>query len=1100
MSSKTDSTIIVDSTVIGYADSIKMPAWIYNLHDRKVVYYNKASRYLSRYTESLEEYKNSFENLVKDKIDKDLGNQCFLVSEVFLNSAFIARKFQIIVNRLSPTQLIITFLEFEPSTDVDTIETTVLFCNPDGEIIWRSIKSYDKRFDQITKVKDLLGKKDGAILNNLIKKVVDTNTSEVLPNVEVSVNNISGEMHIECIPVVQDSPMVGIVLSDAQFQSELIIEKSRAELAEEINEILKLEIAEHKKTQQKLEETEYLASTILNSSLNIVVTFSKDQKITEFNLKAEEITGYTRDEILGKEIDLILENVGEVENVIETVNCKGFYEGELLCVKKDGTKFGVFAGVTLLKNNHGDSQGYVCSLRDISEIKKWREKLAVTEERYTDLFENATDLIQGVRKDGSFVYTNKSWYKHLGYTARERDELTIFDLIIPAERKEFKKHFSAILKGETAPTRKWTLRGKKEKLLIVESIDNLKLKNGKPHTVRSVMRDITAASEAENLAREQSAKIEAIIESGNIMFWTVNRAIKLTSFNNEYAKTIQKLYGKFPVLDKGKGEIKDKFAPKEYHDFWDRKYNEVFTTGQPLFFQTKTKDKKGVTYYREIYLRPIRSNGKNGEVTEVAGAGLDITEKKLTERKIIEQTAKIQTIFDSTNHMIWSLDTKGKLTSFNNMFKVKLKERYGLEVNIGDDGLKIARKIKIGLNGGWNEVLSRLRTGERIQIEIETKDKEKKQHIDDISISPIYNNDGEIIELAGLAQTVTFKKTAERKLKDQAAKINAIFNSTAMLMWTLDKNMRIVAYNKVFADKHFKMLGSEVGIGSNFLKTIQSKVAPEPFGMLQKFYNEAFKGIDQQFEGVIYSVDGEKKWMETFLNPIYTDNNEIKEISCLSHEITDKKIIQEQMKESIQEKEILLQEVHHRVKNNLQVISSILNLQSSYVKDENSLNILRESQNRIKSMSFIHESLYQTKDFANIEFSDYILSLSKNLIHSYSVGDGKVKLVTDFEKTNLSLDQAIPCGLIANELISNALKYAFVGKDEGEIALSIKDRDGKITICIADNGIGLPKDLDHENSDSLGLQLVYTLIDQLDATIQVDTTIGTKYLITFDKQ
>src|SRR5690606_32663867 len=202
LSSKTDSTIIVDSTVIGYADSIKMPAWIYNLHDRKVVYYNKASRYLSRYTESLEEYKNSFENLVKEKIDKDLGNQCFLVSEVFLNSAFIARKFQIIVNRLSPTQLIITFLEFEPSTDVDTIETTVLFCNPDGEIIWRSKKSYDKRFDQITKVKDLLGKKDGAILKNLIKKVVDTNTSEVLPNVEVSVNNISGEMHIECIPVV----------------------------------------------------------------------------------------------------------------------------------------------------------------------------------------------------------------------------------------------------------------------------------------------------------------------------------------------------------------------------------------------------------------------------------------------------------------------------------------------------------------------------------------------------------------------------------------------------------------------------------------------------------------------------------------------------------------------------------------------------------------------------------------------------------------------------------------------------------------------------------------------------------------------------------
>ena len=1100
MNKKPDFAIEVDGTIIGYADSIKMPAWIYNLQEKEVVYHNKASKYLSRYTESLEEYKNSFENLVKQKIDESLGNQCFLVSEVFLNSAFIARKFQIIVNRLSPTQVIITFLEFEPSSSIESIETTVLFCNPKGDILWRSKKSYDKRFDDIASVGDLLGKKDGKKLADSIKKVIENNKSEILPNIEVSSKNLSGEMHIECISFSNKTSLVGLVFSDAQFQSELILEKSRAELAEEINEILKLEISEHKKTQQKLEETEYLSSTILNSSLNIILTFSKDQKISEFNKKAQEITGYSRDEILGKEIDLLLENVGEVENVISTVNDKGYYEGELLCIKKDGSKFGVFAAVSLLKNNGGESQGYVCSLRDISEVKKWREIAAITEERYTDLFENATDLIQGVRKDGTFVYTNKSWYKHLDYNEIDREELKIFDLIIPSERKEFRKHFSNILNGETTQTRKWTLKGKEGKLLIVESIDNLKLKNGKPHTVRSVMRDITAASQSENLAREQSAKIEAIIESGNIMFWTVNKDIKLTSFNNEYAKTIFNLYGKFPILDKGKGAIKDKFAPKDYHSFWDRKYNEVFTTDKPVFFQTTTKDKKGTTYYREIYLRPIRSNGKNGGVTEVAGTGFDITDKKLTERKINEQTSKIQTIFDSTNHMIWSLDTKGKLTSFNSIFRVKLKERYGIDVIIGDDGLKIARKIKISIKGGWSELLTRLQTGERIQIEIETKDREKKQHIDDISISPIYNDDGEIVELAGLAQTVTFKKAAEKKLRDQAAKINAIFNSTAMLMWTLDKNMRIVAYNKVFADKHFKMLGSEVSIGSNFLKTIQSKVAPEPFKMLEKYYSTAFNGVDQQFEGVIYSADGKKKWMETFLNPIYSENNEIKEISCLSHEITDKKIIQEQMRESIHEKEILLQEVHHRVKNNLQVISSILNLQSSYVKDENSLNILRESQNRIKSMSFIHESLYQTKDFANIEFSDYILSLSKNLIHSYSLAVGKVKLVTDFQRTFLSLDQAIPCGLIANELISNALKYAFIDDAEGEISLSIKEKDGKIIICIADNGIGLPKDLDYENSDSLGLQLVYTLIDQLDATIKVDTASGTNYLITFDKQ
>lgn len=220
----------------------------------------------------------------------------------------------------------------------------------------------------------------------------------------------------------------------------------------------------------------------------------------------------------------------------------------------------------------------------------------------------------------------------------------------------------------------------------------------------------------------------------------------------------------------------------------------------------------------------------------------------------------------------------------------------------------------------------------------------------------------------------------------------------------------------------------------------------------------------------------------------------------MCYDVTDRRQMEDQMRESIHEKEILLQEVHHRVKNNLQVISSILNLQTSYVKDENSLSILRESQNRIKSMSFIHESLYQTKDFAHIEFTGYIQSLINNLVQSYRVGLAEVELKTEFNKTYLNLDQAIPCGLIVNELISNALKYAFRGKEHGVLYCAVNDIDGELNLTISDDGVGLPPDLDHENSETLGLQLVHTLVDQLGASIELDTTKGTKYLITFAKQ
>ncbi|MGQ0829026.1 MAG: sensor histidine kinase [Bacteroidota bacterium] len=180
------------------------------------------------------------------------------------------------------------------------------------------------------------------------------------------------------------------------------------------------------------------------------------------------------------------------------------------------------------------------------------------------------------------------------------------------------------------------------------------------------------------------------------------------------------------------------------------------------------------------------------------------------------------------------------------------------------------------------------------------------------------------------------------------------------------------------------------------------------------------------------------------------------------------------------------------------MISSILNLQSSYVNDQQTLNILKESQNRIKSMAFIHESLYQTKDLSSINFSEYVTSLMHNLIHSYSSLDHKVKLSLDIQLIFLNLDLAIPCGLIINEIVSNSLKYAFIeNQADPEITLRMKTEGDDITLIVGDNGIGLPQYINYKNTQSLGLQLVVTLVDQLNGIINIDTKKGTIYCIAF---
>jgi PAS domain S-box-containing protein len=221
----------------------------------------------------------------------------------------------------------------------------------------------------------------------------------------------------------------------------------------------------------------------------------------------------------------------------------------------------------------------------------------------------------------------------------------------------------------------------------------------------------------------------------------------------------------------------------------------------------------------------------------------------------------------------------------------------------------------------------------------------------------------------------------------------------------------------------------------------------------------------------------------------------------------ERKRVEEQLNASLKEKEVLLKEIHHRVKNNMQVISSLLNLQSGRIKNQEILEMFKESQDRIRSMSLIHERLYQSADLAKIDFSHYIQNLANHLFQSYRIDPEAVVLKTNVRDVSLDINKAIPCGLIINELVSNSLKYAFPQvKDankkrvkKGEINVQLTSDDGKVILLVKDDGIGLPSDLNIETADSFGLQLVTTLVAQLNGEINIKRKPGATFKITFDK-
>jgi PAS domain S-box len=220
----------------------------------------------------------------------------------------------------------------------------------------------------------------------------------------------------------------------------------------------------------------------------------------------------------------------------------------------------------------------------------------------------------------------------------------------------------------------------------------------------------------------------------------------------------------------------------------------------------------------------------------------------------------------------------------------------------------------------------------------------------------------------------------------------------------------------------------------------------------------------------------------------------------LLHDITKEREADERIKASLKEKEVLLKEIHHRVKNNLQIISSLLNLQSTYIKDQQSLGMFRESQNRVRSMALIHEKLYQSKDITRIDFAEYIRNLAGNLIRSYGPNPATVKMIIDTDEISLGIDTAIPCGLIINELVTNSLKYAFPDDRSGEIRVSMKHENmGQYRLVVSDNGTGLPGPFDLRETSTLGLQLVATLVDQINGTIEVNNKDGTEFIIRFSE-
>ncbi len=738
-------------------------------------------------------------------------------------------------------------------------------------------------------------------------------------------------------------------------------------------------------------------------------------------------------------------------------------------------------------------------VKEINERTIIEQKLIDQTARLKAVLESSSHLVWTVNKKLQLTSYNSNFYNVIKRMFNKHIELydSVEELVPLPQRKQFmgfwKPIYKRSLSGESV---EFEDSENDEKRTVYRRIyiNPIISKNGEINEVSCIASDITEAKIYERKIIEQSGRLQAIFESGNQLMWSVNKKIELTNFNQNYYNAFYELNETHPQI--GKTVYSDNYKRKDdpFAKSWDKRYQDVFE-GKSLDFITERQLKDGKIIYRQVYLQPII--GSNKEVIEASGIAYDITDKIVSEQQVKSQTAKLKAIFESGNQFIWTVNRTFHLTSFNKEFSQTIYDIFGIYPIVNEDPYRVypPDKVDLFLNF-WHSKYKEVIKGKPLNFVSQRINMDGVMKYRQIYLNPIYNGN-EVTEVAGVGFDITDKIMSEQKISNQAAKLNAIFDSSMHYIWTVDIFLKLTAFNKNYFDLIKNIYDTQPYLGFQLNRGILANDKTY-VDLIEKKYKEAFNGVPKNFELELADKFGNKVYLEVFLNPIF-DGAAVTEVSGIAHDITDKKTSQEKIVQSLREKEVLLKEVHHRVKNNMQVISSILNLQSSYVSDEYALGLLKESQNRIKTMAYIHESLYQNKTFATIDFADYISTLSSNIIQSYAVSSDKVKLLLNTKKVMLNLDVSIPAGLILNELVTNSIKHAFSSGKSGFLSINLECQNNVVILTVSDNGVGLPDNFDHKNTNSLGLQLVNTLTEQIDGTVEFKQRVGagTEVNITF---
>ncbi len=476
--------------------------------------------------------------------------------------------------------------------------------------------------------------------------------------------------------------------------------------------------------------------------------------------------------------------------------------------------------------------------------------------------------------------------------------------------------------------------------------------------------------------------------------------------------------------------------------------------------------------------------------------GSDITERKQAEEALRRSEEHFRALAEALPQIVWTADAEGGVEWFNNRWYDYTGEPYGIgqgwgwELTAHPDDMPHTLK-------NWQEARQ---SGTLFQNEIRVRSHAGQYRWFLVRAWPLLDEDGKVVRWFGTNTDIEELRQVEQKLRESEARYRTLFESMtegfALHEILCDEQGRPCDYRFLDVNPAFERL-TGLKRADLLSRCVRDVLPGTEAHWIENFGRVALTGEPVHFENFSASLG---RWYEVFAyRPV------VNQFAVLFTDITERKRAEDALRErearisaSLQEKEVLLKEIHHRVKNNMQVISSLVALQADELQDAATRAVLMDLTHRVRSMAMVHEKLYQSVDLARVEFAEYARSLLNYLWGAHGTAASGVRLAMDLKPVSLAVNEAVPCGLILNELVSNALKHAFCGRAGGDVAVSLcYDEESRIVLRVRDNGAGLPPGFDWRQARSLGLRLVQMLAGQLHAAVDVSAKGGIEFAIRF---